>query len=135
MLQVVLTGLSTGAIYGLVGMGFAVVFYVTRVINFATGPVVDGGDHGYGRPVGRALAGRSGRRRGPADVDNRRSRDLFPGGSPRPALQPFELRLARQHARCRDHPGVGGRLDLGHVIAVVPAVAQRQGTSTSSARP
>ena len=29
MLQVVLTGLSTGAIYGLVAMGFAVVFYVT----------------------------------------------------------------------------------------------------------
>lgn len=37
MLQVVLTGLSTGAIYGLVAMGFAIVFYVTRVINFATG--------------------------------------------------------------------------------------------------
>ncbi|MGD0809962.1 MAG: branched-chain amino acid ABC transporter permease [Acidimicrobiales bacterium] len=40
MLQVVLTGLSTGAIYGLVGMGFAVVFYVTRVINFATGQLL-----------------------------------------------------------------------------------------------
>jgi len=40
MLQVVLTGLSTGAIYGLVGMGFAIVFYVTRVINFATGQLL-----------------------------------------------------------------------------------------------
>jgi branched-chain amino acid transport system permease protein len=40
MLQVVLTGLSTGAIYGLVGMGYAVVFYVTRVINFATGELL-----------------------------------------------------------------------------------------------
>lgn len=40
MLQVVLTGLSTGAIYGLIGMGYAVVFYVTRVINFATGQLL-----------------------------------------------------------------------------------------------
>ncbi|HUZ21563.1 MAG TPA: branched-chain amino acid ABC transporter permease [Acidimicrobiales bacterium] len=40
MLQVLLTGLSTGAIYGLVAMGFAVVFYVTRVINFATGQLL-----------------------------------------------------------------------------------------------
>jgi branched-chain amino acid transport system permease protein len=40
MLQVVLTGLSTGAIYGLVAMGFAIVFYVTRVINFATGQLL-----------------------------------------------------------------------------------------------
>lgn len=40
MLQVVLTGLATGAIYGLVGMGYAVVFYVTRVINFATGQLL-----------------------------------------------------------------------------------------------
>ncbi|CAN5320296.1 branched-chain amino acid ABC transporter permease [soil metagenome] len=40
MLQVLLSGLSTGAIYGLVAMGFAVVFYVTRVINFATGQLL-----------------------------------------------------------------------------------------------
>ncbi len=40
MWQVVLTGLSTGAIYGLVAMGFAVVFYVTRVLNFATGQLL-----------------------------------------------------------------------------------------------
>lgn len=40
MFQVLLTGLSTGAIYGLVAMGFAVVFYVTRVINFATGQLL-----------------------------------------------------------------------------------------------
>jgi branched-chain amino acid transport system permease protein len=40
MLQVVLTGLASGAIYGLVAMGFALVFYVTRVINFATGQLL-----------------------------------------------------------------------------------------------
>jgi len=40
MLQVLLTGLASGAIYGLVAMGFAVVFYVTRVINFAQGQLL-----------------------------------------------------------------------------------------------
>lgn len=40
LLQAVLTGLSIGAIYGLVAMGFAVVFYVNRVINFATGQLL-----------------------------------------------------------------------------------------------
>jgi branched-chain amino acid transport system permease protein len=40
LLQVLLTGLSIGAIYGLIAMGFAVVFYVTRVINFATGQLL-----------------------------------------------------------------------------------------------
>jgi branched-chain amino acid transport system permease protein len=40
LFQAILTGLSVGAIYGLVAMGFAVVFYVTRVINFATGQLL-----------------------------------------------------------------------------------------------
>lgn len=40
LLQAVLTGLSIGAIYGLVAMAFAVVFYVNRVINFATGQLL-----------------------------------------------------------------------------------------------
>jgi branched-chain amino acid transport system permease protein len=40
MLQVLLTGLAAGAIYGLVAMGFAIVFYVTRVINFAQGQLL-----------------------------------------------------------------------------------------------
>ena len=40
MLQVVLSGLASGAIYGLVGMGFAIAFYVTRVINFAEGQLL-----------------------------------------------------------------------------------------------
>lgn len=40
MLQVLLTGLATGAIYGLVAMGYAVVYYVTRVINFSTGQLM-----------------------------------------------------------------------------------------------
>ena len=42
MLQVVLTGLSTGAIYGLVAMGFAIVFYVTRVMAFAASARITG---------------------------------------------------------------------------------------------
>jgi branched-chain amino acid transport system permease protein len=37
---VILSGLAIGAIYGLVGMGFAVAFYVTRVINFAQGQLL-----------------------------------------------------------------------------------------------
>ncbi|HEX5014326.1 MAG TPA: branched-chain amino acid ABC transporter permease [Candidatus Limnocylindrales bacterium] len=40
MLQVLLSGLAAGAIYGLVAMAFAVVYYVTRVINFATGQLL-----------------------------------------------------------------------------------------------
>jgi len=40
VLQVLLSGLSIGAVYGLVAMAFAIVFYVTRVINFATGQVL-----------------------------------------------------------------------------------------------
>lgn len=40
MLQVLLSGLATGAVYGLVAMAFAVVFYVTKVINFATGQLL-----------------------------------------------------------------------------------------------
>ncbi len=40
MLQVVLSGLAIGSIYGLVGMGFAIAFYVTRVINFAEGQLL-----------------------------------------------------------------------------------------------
>jgi branched-chain amino acid transport system permease protein len=39
-MQVVLSGLSIGAVYGLVGMGFSIVFYVTRVINFAQGQLL-----------------------------------------------------------------------------------------------
>lgn len=40
MLQVLLSGLTVGTIYGLVAMAFAVVFYVTKVINFATGQLL-----------------------------------------------------------------------------------------------
>ncbi len=39
-MQVLLSGLAIGAIYGLVAMGFAVAFYVTRVINFAQGQLL-----------------------------------------------------------------------------------------------
>ena len=40
MIQVLLSGLAIGAVYGLVGMGFAIAFYVTRVINFAEGQLL-----------------------------------------------------------------------------------------------
>jgi branched-chain amino acid transport system permease protein len=40
VLQAILSGLALGAIYGLVGMGFAIAFYVTRVINFAEGQLL-----------------------------------------------------------------------------------------------
>jgi branched-chain amino acid transport system permease protein len=40
MLQVLLSGLTVGVIYGLVAMAFAIVFYVTKVINFATGQLL-----------------------------------------------------------------------------------------------
>jgi branched-chain amino acid transport system permease protein len=40
VLQIILSGLAIGAIYGLVGMGFAIAFYVTRVINFAQGQLL-----------------------------------------------------------------------------------------------
>jgi len=40
MLQVLLSGLAVGAVYGLVAMAFAIVFYVTKVINFATGQLL-----------------------------------------------------------------------------------------------
>lgn len=39
-MQILLTGLASGAIYGLVAMGFAVAFYVTKVINFAQGQLL-----------------------------------------------------------------------------------------------
>jgi branched-chain amino acid transport system permease protein len=40
LLQIVLSGLAIGAIYGLVGMALSISFYVTRVINFAQGQVM-----------------------------------------------------------------------------------------------
>ena len=40
MVQVLLSGLAIGAVYGLVAMGFAIAFYVTRVINFAQGQLL-----------------------------------------------------------------------------------------------
>lgn len=43
LLQAVLTGLSLGAIYGLVGIGFSLVWSLTRVLPFAHGDIVVGG--------------------------------------------------------------------------------------------
>lgn len=39
MLEVIFSGISQGAIYGLIAMGMSIMFYVTRVINFAQGQV------------------------------------------------------------------------------------------------
>lgn len=38
-MQVVLEGLAQGSIYGLIALGMSIMFYVTRVINFAQGQV------------------------------------------------------------------------------------------------
>jgi len=43
LLQAVLTGLSLGAIYGLVAIGFSLVWSLTRVLPFAHGDLVVGG--------------------------------------------------------------------------------------------
>jgi branched-chain amino acid transport system permease protein len=40
LLQIVLSGLAIGSVYGLVGMALAISFYVTRVINFAQGQLM-----------------------------------------------------------------------------------------------
>lgn len=40
MLQFVLSGLASGAIYGLIAMALAISYYVTRVINFAQGQLM-----------------------------------------------------------------------------------------------
>jgi hypothetical protein len=36
-METLISGLSDGAIYGLIAMGMSITFYVTRVINFAHG--------------------------------------------------------------------------------------------------
>jgi len=38
--QVLLTGLASGAIYGIIALAYSSVYYVTRVINFATGQLL-----------------------------------------------------------------------------------------------
>jgi branched-chain amino acid transport system permease protein len=40
LLQLLLSGLAIGSIYGLIGMALAISFYVTRVINFAQGQMM-----------------------------------------------------------------------------------------------
>lgn len=40
ILQYLLTGLTTGAIYGLTGLGFAIIYNATGIINFAQGEFV-----------------------------------------------------------------------------------------------
>ena len=39
-MQTLISGLSDGAIYGLIAMGMSITFYVTRVINFAHGQLL-----------------------------------------------------------------------------------------------
>ncbi len=38
--QYLITGLTQGSIYGLVALGFTVIYAVTRIINFAQGEFV-----------------------------------------------------------------------------------------------
>lgn len=40
MLQILLSGLAIGCVYGMIGMALAISFYVTRVINFAQGQLM-----------------------------------------------------------------------------------------------
>jgi len=39
-METLISGLSDGAIYGLIAMGMSITFYVTRVINFAHGQLL-----------------------------------------------------------------------------------------------
>ena len=39
-IQYILSGLSTGAIYALIGFGFAIIYNATGIINFAQGEFV-----------------------------------------------------------------------------------------------
>lgn len=63
MLQFFLSGVSIGAIYGLLGLALALSFYVTRVINFAQGQMLTMAivvaaslsEAGYGPWIGVAL--------------------------------------------------------------------------------
>jgi branched-chain amino acid transport system permease protein len=38
--QYIVSGLSTGAIYALIGIGFAIIYNSTEIINFAQGELV-----------------------------------------------------------------------------------------------
>jgi len=40
LLQYLLSGLSTGAIYALIGIGFSIIYNATGIINFAQGEFV-----------------------------------------------------------------------------------------------
>lgn len=40
LLQYILSGLTNGAIYGLIGLGFSIIFHATTIINFAQGEFV-----------------------------------------------------------------------------------------------
>jgi branched-chain amino acid transport system permease protein len=40
ILQFIISGISTGSIYALVGLGFMIIYSVTRVVNFAQGEFV-----------------------------------------------------------------------------------------------
>src|SRR5438270_1780025 len=40
LLQVVVSGLAAGAVYGLIGLGYSLVYRMSRVLNFAQGDMV-----------------------------------------------------------------------------------------------
>jgi branched-chain amino acid transport system permease protein len=61
MLEVIFTGIAQGAIYGLIALGMSIMFYVTRVINFAQGQVamvavmISAAANNGGVPIGFAI--------------------------------------------------------------------------------
>ena len=53
-LNVAISGLLTGLVYGLMALGLSVIFGVMRVVNFAHGEMMTHRDVSRGRPVHRA---------------------------------------------------------------------------------
>jgi len=52
LLQAVVTGTATGAVYGLVGLGYSLVYRMSGVLNFAQGDLVTAGVYGFLLVVG-----------------------------------------------------------------------------------
>ena len=115
-------------------MGFAIAFYVTRVINFAEGQllmvavmvaaaVARGG-------VAPALACVI----GVAASASIGVAHLSRGNPARARVQPLQLRVAGQHARRGAGPRERCRADLGPDVDVVPDAAARARPCTSATR-
>ena len=122
MMQVLLSGLAIGAMYGLVGMGFAIAFYVTRVINFAEGQLLMVGVM-VAAWIARTGVNRLGRGRSRDRCRrSRRRRDLPRRGPAGARVRSLQLRVAREHTRRRADSGKRRSFDLGADVALVPAL-------------